>query len=355
MMTKTWKGALAALLGGVVLAAAPGLPGREARAETIELKVSHYLPPNNTTSKELARWADELAEKSNGRLKISIFGSGQMGPPPRQYDLARTGVADIAFLLHGFLPGRFALTELAHLPNIFDRADREGAVRPLSNAEASAIMTGLIPDLAAEYPGTRPLYLIAGPTLSPMFNKAEVRTPAAMKGLRIRHNGPISAAMLESWGATPAAVAPVELSDAVQKGTIDGLLFNYEAAQSFQIGADIHTVTELKSAAVTFALVINQKRYEALPADLRALIDQTTGAAAARRIGALYDQAEADGRDYLLKSGVRITVPTAAEREAFRNAAAPVADRTVAALEAKGQPARAILQKLRAAVAGVGP
>ena len=88
-------------------------------AQSIELKVTHYLPPNHTINQELMRWADELGVKSNGRLKISVFPSGQMGPITRQFDLARTGVADAAFFLHGAVPGRFALTELLQLPYVF--------------------------------------------------------------------------------------------------------------------------------------------------------------------------------------------------------------------------------------------
>ena len=45
-----------------------------------------------------------------GVLIIKIFSASQMGPPPRQFDLARTGVADFSIVLHGLTPGRFPLT-----------------------------------------------------------------------------------------------------------------------------------------------------------------------------------------------------------------------------------------------------
>ncbi len=44
-----------------------------AAAQTVELKVSHYLPPNDTFQKELVRWGEELSEKSGGRLKSIFF------------------------------------------------------------------------------------------------------------------------------------------------------------------------------------------------------------------------------------------------------------------------------------------
>ena len=39
-----------------------------AAAQTIELKASHFLPPNHTFQKALIAWGEELATASNGRL-----------------------------------------------------------------------------------------------------------------------------------------------------------------------------------------------------------------------------------------------------------------------------------------------
>jgi hypothetical protein len=43
------------------------------RAQTIELKVSHYLPPNHTIHKFVEAWAAQLAERSGGRLVVKSF------------------------------------------------------------------------------------------------------------------------------------------------------------------------------------------------------------------------------------------------------------------------------------------
>jgi TRAP-type C4-dicarboxylate transport system substrate-binding protein len=50
-----------------------------------------------------------LRERSDGRLDITTFPGAQMGPTPRYYDMARTGVVDLAWVLHGATPGRFPL------------------------------------------------------------------------------------------------------------------------------------------------------------------------------------------------------------------------------------------------------
>ena len=339
-----------AVIGAMLGAAlAVSLPSAGVIAQTVELKVSHYLPPNHQMHKQLESWSADLAQRSNGRLKLTIFPAGQMGPMPRQYDLARTGVADIAFFLHGALPGRFPLTEISHLPYAFNRG--EGASgKALSTADASSILTELSGQLAAEHVGTKPLYFIATPTLSLFFNRAAVKSPAGMRGLRMRHNGPIASAMLEAWGATPAAVPPAELADSLSKGTIAGMFFNYEAAKSFQMAESVKSVTELNASAGTFALVMNAEKYKSLPEDLRKLIDATTGSAAARKIGAVYDQAEADGRAYLGAANADIPELSGAERATFEELAKPITASFIAKAEAKGLKARQFYDELRAAV-----
>ena len=321
-----------------------------AMAQTFELKVSHYLPPNQTINQELTRWVAELAEKSKGRLQVKVFPSGQMGPVTRQFDLARTGVADVAFFLHGATPGRFALTELMQLPYAFNPEAGGVLQKPLNSAEASAIATNLASQLTKEYEETKILYLIASPNIGLFFNKAVVRKPSDMKGMRIRHNGPMPAKMIEAWGATPAAIAPVELADSLEKGTVNGMTFNYEAAQSFQLASSIKSVDEISAYAVTFALVMNEKKYESLPPELRKLIDDSTGVEAARRVGAKYDEAEAAGRKYLLENKVNIIVPTNEEQQAYRTVVLPLAKEVIDSQQQKGLPARKFYDDLRARV-----
>ena len=321
-----------------------------AAAQTVELKVSHYLPPNQTINQELTRWAADLGVKSNGRLKLTVFPAGQMGPVTRQFDLARTGVADVAFFLQGATPGRFQLTELMQLPYTFNPEAGGVLQKPLNSAEASALATSFTSQLTKEYEGTKVLYLVVSPNIGLFFNKAAVRKPSDMKGMRIRDNGPLPAKMIEAWGATPASIAPVGLSDALAKGTVNGMTFNYEAAQSFQLASSIKSVDEVNAYAVTFALVMNAQKYESLPTDLRKLIDDSTGVEEARRVGAKYDEAEALGRKYLLDNKVDIFVPTADEQQAFRAPLQPLTKETIEAEQAKGLPARKFYDDLRARV-----
>ena len=133
--------ALAAVLLGSALAGG-------AQAQTIELKLSHFIPPNHTFHKWALAWGEQLDKESNGRLKLTIYPNGQLvGPPNRQFDAARNGITDMAFVLHGVTPGRYPMTELVNLAFAWPKAGSGSAV-------TSKRMTELAPTyLAKEHEG----------------------------------------------------------------------------------------------------------------------------------------------------------------------------------------------------------
>ncbi len=321
-----------ALVGAVAMA---GLTFN-AMAETIELKVSHFLPPNHTFQKELVRWAEELSKKSNGRLVLKIFPASQMGPAPRQFDLARTGVADMAIGLTGTTPGRFPLTEISNFPFMVT-----------SSAKTSKVLSEIAPKyLASEYPGVKILYLMTTTPLKFHMGKAKINAMADFKGLRIRYAGDIFAESIKAFGGTPLAVPPGEVTDAMGKGTIDGAMFPFEGAQSFQVGTVAKYSYEPGINAASFFLVMNTQSYEKLPTDLRALIDQTTGPAGGERIGKALDDAEVEGRAYMTDKGVQIVQFSDATKRDMRVAVKPIIDKELAALKAKGLPGQEVYEAL---------
>ena len=335
----TWQ------LAGLFTLAAYGLNAEHTRAaaqETWELKVSSFLPPVHQQQAVIfAEWTKELAERSGGRLKLTHFPAQQMGPLQRHFDLARQGVADIAFVLHSGTPGRFPLTELAHLPFLMP-----------SGEVAAQVLMDLLPEhLAKEHEGVRVLYLFSHAPGSIHTRSKPVRTLADFKGLRIRHSSTVVADMLAAYGATPVGVVPNEIAEAMNKGTIDGIFMAYDGVFGFRLGNSVKYTTELKCYVATFAVVMNPRSYEKLPPDLRKLIDDTTGREAARKVGRAWDEIENPGKKYMLESGDTIIELTPEARAELVKASAPVVEKRLAELEGKGLPARIVYEKMKALVA----
>lgn len=325
---------------GVVVAAASTVAAVFSLAlaqDAITLKVSHFLPPNHTFQKQLVAWGDELNQMSHGRLKLQIYPAAQLGPVNRQYDMARNGIVDISVVLQGATPGRFPMSELISLPYIHPSAGSSSEI-------ASRRLTELAPKyLASENPGVKILWMNVTNPLLFFTTKQPLNMLADFKGLRIRYAGKQFADIITRLGATPLAVPPAETQDSLAKGIIDGATFPYEAAKSFDLGTVVKYSLEPGVSSATFGIVMNKSKYDALPADLRGLIDKTTGPDRAAIVGKAFDAAEKAGRDYMVAKHVKIIEMGEAELAATKNAVAPVTAAATSALDKSGKPASAFL------------
>ena len=308
-----------------------------AGAQEFELKVSHFLPPNHTFQKEMTKWGDELEKASGGRLKLKLYPASQLGPPQRQFDLARSGVSDISIGLTGSTPGRYPMTEIVS----------EAYVAPsggTSSALTSLRLTELFPAyLAGEYPGLKILWAMVTSPLKFHTAKVAIRKADDFRGLRIRYAGEQFAEIISAFGATPLAVPPGETQDGLAKGIIDGATFPYEGAQSFDLGTVVKYSLEPGVSTATFITVMNPKKFEALPRDLQDLIAKTTGPEMASRFGAALDAAEKTGREYMIGKGVQITTLPDDEFQREKAKVAPLLEKRLDTLEKDGKPARKFL------------
>ena len=319
------------------------------RAETNKVKLSHFLPPKHQINVELTRWAEDVMKTSEGALEIELFPAGQMGPPPRQYDLARTGAADMAFIFTAFSPGRFPVTDLLSAP--FLLASEDGT--PMSTADASWLASSLKDEVAGEYINTEMLYSVCSTALGFFMKDRFIKTPAELKGLRIRPTSAAVTNQVKAMGASPATVPPTGVADAIGKGVIDGAVFNFEGGRAFQLQQSVGKVTTLGFSSGTFSFIANSDFMGGLPAELSKLIRDTTGPEAGRRAGALYDKAEAAGRAFMIENGVEVIDLRGDDVTPFREILAPVYDAQIAAFKAKNPNADAILAKIMALKAKV--
>lgn len=309
-----------------------------ADAQTFNFKYTDYNPPDNFITKEINRWSAEMHNKSGGRINIDVFPSAQMGPTPRQYDLVRTGVADFGFILLGSTPGRFPLTELSQLPGVF----------PSAYSASVSIQETFPKFLTKEYAGVKMMYFFTGPAL-PTLSKKPINTLADAKGLRIRQPDTVHARLIEALGAAPVGVDPTEVSDALNKGTIDGVMMGYSGVTAFQLHHVAKYSTEWNTGVVAFAMVMNQDSYDKLPDDLKKLIDDTTGMVGAARGGAEFDRDDKSSRTVSGLAGVQFIEATPDAAAQLQTIAVKLETDAVSAVDAKGLPGKDFVAALKAA------
>jgi TRAP-type C4-dicarboxylate transport system substrate-binding protein len=135
-------------------------------------------------------------------------------------------------------------------------------------------------------------------------------------------------------------VPPPESQDALSKGIVDAALFPHEAALAYDLGSVAKYAIEPGVATATFVLAMNPAKYDSLPADLKAVIDKTSGPAAAERFGREWEAAEKHGREREVAQGVQMLTLSNADIEKMKQMMASHVEGAIAALEKDGKPAR---------------
>lgn len=297
-----------------------------------KLKVSSFLPPNHTFHKMLKLWSDEMSEKSNGEMSLEVFTSGQLGPPPRQFELVAAGAADLSIILHGATPGRFPMTELAGLPLSHPSAGDLSAI-------TSRRLTELAPEyLAEEHAGTKIMWMAVTPPLKIHSAKADLSKLENIKGQRIRYAGAIWQQVVEKLEAVPLRIPPAQSADSISKGVADAASFPFEATKAFDMAPIIKYSLEPGIASATFAVVMNENTYNSLSPEMKKIIDDTTGPDRGEAFGKMWDDGEAEARQYMADGGVSIVQLSDADRATLESVVAPISDSFIGAVNESGKP-----------------
>ena len=335
-----WLGLAATLVAGLA-AASP------AEAQEITLRLQHFLPPPSVTHKNFVEpWVRKVEAESGGRIKIEIYPSMQLGgSAPSLYDQVRDGVVDIVWTLPGYTANRFPIIEVFELP--FMGASAE--------ATSQAAHEFYLKHAVEEFADVHPLMVHVHAPGSLHLSDKEVTTLEDLQGLKVRAPSRISNAALKALGATPIGMPVPAVPESLSRGVIDGALLPYEVALPLKVHELTTSHTEfggdqgLYTAVFLFAM--NKARYEALPADLRQVIDDNSGIALAKQIGRVWDEAERPGREAAKASGATFHTIEGDELKRWHDATAAVTEAWIAEMDAAGLDGEALVDDARALIA----
>ena len=319
---------------------------QDATAQDVTLRLQHFLPAtSHTHAGFIAPWAKRVEEASQGRIKIDIYPSMQLGGrAPQLYDQVRDGVVDIAWTLPGYTPGRFPKVEVFELPFVAGTA----------TATSQAVQAFADKHLAEEFAAVHPILFHVHAAGAFHMRGKPIRTLGDLKGLKIRAPTRISNRMLAAIGASPVGMPVPQVPEALSKGVIDGALLPYEVTTALRIHELTDSNTEITGPrgiyTAVFLLAMNKQRYDSLPADLKAVIDANSGLATAQWAGEAWDKAEAVARQTAIDAGHTIQSIDGPELLRWQQAAQPVIDEWRAEMAGKNIPGDRLLDDARALV-----
>ena len=294
----------------------------------------------------LKPWGEELAEKTGGRMAIQHFDAMTLGgAPPQLMDQASDGVVDLSMTVVGYTPGRFPSTEVFELP--FMMTD------PIATAKAFWQMVE--EDWQeTEYADVQVIGAwVHGPGV--IHTENGVSSLEDMEGLQLRGPTRVINDMLGELGATPVGMPLPGIPEALSKGVIDGTVIPWEVTSAIRLSELVGNHTEfsgdeaLYTAAIV--LVMNKDKYNALPDDLRAILDEHAGENLSAFATKVMVEMDAPGRAAAEGAGNNIVTLDEAEVSRWKEAAAPVYDRWIAEMADRGIDGQALIDRARALIA----
>jgi TRAP-type C4-dicarboxylate transport system substrate-binding protein len=271
------------LTGTLATTAAAGLPLTAHAQGAVELKMASFVPPTHTIwANVLLPWAKEIASKSGGKLTVRAFPSMQLGgKPPELYRQMVQGIADIVFTLTGYTSGDFPMMALTELPGTAESAD-DGTRKLWQHFDKF---------LAREFADAKVLMLWNSDNAGVMSRERPVRKLEDMKGLKVRTPSAAQAAQISAMGATPIPMPVTQIYNSLERGVIDASMIPASAGLDFKlIEVAKYFTYNAPLGRSPFLVSMNRKRYEALPADLKKIIDDTTGLQLSLKGASTYDR-----------------------------------------------------------------
>lgn len=334
------------LLKSAAVAAALALMPTMASAQEVTLRLHQFLPPPAPVPAQILKpWSKNVEGASDGRIKIEHFDAMALGGrPPELMDQARDGVVDIAMTVVGYTPGRFPRTEVFELPFMM--------TNPV--ATASAFWEMVETDWQDnEYKDVKVLGAwVHGPGL--VHTKDGVNSLEDMKGKTLRGPTRVINDLLSQLGAEPIGMPLPAIPESLSKGVVNGTVIPWEVTTAIRLSELVSNHTEfageeaLYTAAIV--LVMNKAKYEALPDDLKAILNAESGAKLSAFATQVMWDMDAPAREIAVNAGNTIVELDEAEVARWKEAAAPVVDRWITDMEGQGIDGKALIEQARALI-----
>ena len=323
MSTMIKKLSLACAAAAIAMA----IPGIAHAQDSFTLRFNHVLGPGEPFHAGFMKWAERVAERTDGKLTIEVFHSAQLGVEEDIIEQIRQG-ANIgqntdAARLGNYVPGIAVVNGpyfVSSMEEAFALAD-------------SPTMQKWQQELADEH-GLKVVCFDWVQGFRHFFTNVPIRKPEDLDGLRIRTPpAPIWQESVRALGAVPTAMNFGDIYPGLQQRAVDGAELVYPNITA----ANLHEVLSHGSETAHILLVnfqvVSSQWFSSMPEDYQtALVEECR--AAGQETSEVISQAVEEAKAQLIEQGM--TIVEDVDLEAFR-AAGEKAYEALGLVEAKEQ------------------
>jgi TRAP-type C4-dicarboxylate transport system substrate-binding protein len=309
------------LTTAAAMPAAAMIGGKLARADD-HLKWAVFTPDSEVTFRTVMKpFAEAVQRETNNAVVFDLFPNGALGRNPgQQPQMLIDGVADVAWVIPSYSPGRFPDTEVLELPGMFKDL-----------REASLVATRLNAGNVLHDYGDFYVIGLWGTAPYSIHTNFPVNSIADLKGKTIRASSKNESAALRAFGAVPVGMPVTEIPEAISRGTISGTTSHM--APFFDFGLDRVTNNHffIGLGVVPLAILMNKKKFDALPESARLVLQRNAGDALTKKwIDSITSYNAANLEKLRSNPKNKVVFPSQAELEDAQKLLAPVREEWVA-------------------------
>jgi len=272
-----------------------------ALAQTVTLKLATIVGNDNPFTTSAIKFKEVAEARSGGRIKVEVYPAGQLAKNEIvQLEGMQLGAVDVAAVSLPSIGGKWDPKLLAtDVPFLY--TGREHVWKVMDGALGKELMNRLEPL------GAKPFCYGGGWGFRGVLsNKRAIQAPDDLKGQTIRVPPiPTLVEVFKAFGANPVPMIWGEVYLAVKQGTVDGL----ELPVTTAVSDKFHEITKYYSRTLhsypAAVWVMAKPKYDALPADLKKVVDETMAVACVQH---RQDEvkAEADGLAQMKARGMQV-------------------------------------------------
>jgi len=290
-----------------------------ASEKTYNIKLGHYWGINHFNSIVIRDvFKSMVEEKTNGKVKVDIFGDCQLGAEGELTEGVRAGTIEMA-ILGNMLENTLPKLKMLQQPFVF--RDANHLLKVLNGPIGEELLSGF-KDIG--------IVALGGFVQGEVHlgnNKRPIRTIEDAKGIRTRvWEGKSIIETIKAIGMVPVVMPKSEAYTALQQGLIAGNLSTMIGFLNDGYIDQLKYITKIGLVICPNYFVINKKFYESLPEEYQIVLKESA-IEAAKSISKSLEEKEAEAAKIMEdKHGIEIITVNDEEKKAFKEATQVVLD-----------------------------
>lgn len=230
-----------------------------AMAETT-IRLSTYVNEADIRYDGFVHFAELVAEKTGGSVKVEIFPSSTLHGWSEGVDAVQGGVSDMSWMPADERLPCYRVTSLYPVAiDLEGQVEMDAAYADIVRDEAAAI--NLVPVFNSNYSYDQEWW----------FEEA-IDDLGNLAGKQVRSIGPLVSLMIETWGGAPVFVAPKEVFQSAERGVVDGINMGVATYSSWKLWDVMPYMVKASLFYGNIQYMMNKEKFDGMTADEQAAV-----------------------------------------------------------------------------------